>query len=350
MKYPEIEFSEELVRNYTGNITQLGGLRHSVLQGGKSRGCEAVDFTLGSGLAFTVLPERGMDIAWASYRGVPLCYMAKPGVVSSAHYEPAGIDWLRSFFAGMLTTCGLSNVGNPAVERHVELGEVRHGLHGRISNTPAEQLCLREEWKDGKYVMSASGLMREAILHGDHMTLRRSITAALGEKSFTLSDRVSNEGAYEHHLSLLYHINIGYPLLGKNSRVVLNPISTVGPDDDFVICREPSTRAPQLGYAHDLAEGPDGLVYAAVINDELEFGLAISYKKAALPKFNEWKVMSTGEYVIGLEPGTCLPISREKVEEQGEALIIPPGGAYDVSITFTVLDGNDDIGMFMQAL
>ena len=86
-----------------GDISQLAGLKRHELADGKARGVEAVDFWTGSGFTFTVLPGRGMDIAWAAYKGVPVGYISKTGITSPAYYESEGFRWLRNFFGGLLT-------------------------------------------------------------------------------------------------------------------------------------------------------------------------------------------------------------------------------------------------------
>ena len=357
MDSKELNYDERFLLRHTGSISQIGGLKHYYLSGGKAQGVEAVDVDTGAGLSFTVLPGRGMDIAWARYKGVPLAYMSKTGVVSPAYYEAENFNWLRSFFAGLLTTCGMANVGNPCVERHSELGDIRHGLHGRVSNTAAEQVCVKEDWIDGQYDMQISGLMREAMLHGENITLRRNISCRLGDKSFTLQDRIKNEGMYDHHLMLLYHINLGYPLLDKNSRVICksqNLTTTEGRQldegDDYAVCHAPEEHAVQRGYSHDMIADKDGWVRVALVNDELGLGLSIEYEKSKLPAFNQWKMLATGEYVMGLEPGTCLPISREELERRGEALILRSTEEIKPRITFTVLDGAAEIAAFEESV
>ena len=345
-------YDERFLVEHVGSISQIGGLKRYILNDGKSRGVEAVDVTTGGGLSFTVLPGRGMDIAWASYKGTPIAYMSKTGIVSPGYYENEGMNWLRSFFAGLLTTCGLSNVGNPCKEQHEEVGPINHGLHGRISNTEAEQLCCTEEWESGKYLLTVSGKMREAMLHAENISLSRTISCNLGDRSFTLKDIVKNEGMYDHHLMLLYHVNLGYPLLDADSRVIINSKGatatdgTPSADQDFRICHAPVRRAVQRGYSHDLAADKKGLVRVALVNDRLGLGLALEYEKAKLPKFNQWKMLSTGEYVMGLEPGTCLPISREELERRGEVLIINSRETYEIFITFSILDGAAEIAAF----
>lgn len=346
-----MNFDEEFLVSHVGSLSQVAGLKRYILADGKSAGVEAVDVTTGSGLVFTVLPGRGMDIAWASYRGIPFAYMSKTGIVSPAYYESEGMNWLRSFFAGLLTTCGLSNVGNPCTEQHCEIGTIHHGLHGRISNSGAEQVCCTEEWVAGEYRMIVSGKLREAMLHGENITLRRAISCVMGGKAFTLTDTIKNEGMYDHHLMLLYHINVGYPLLDADSRVIIKPnetsISEGIPDkEDFQTCHDPVHRAIQRGYSHDLAADKNGISRIAIVNDRIGFGLSLEYEKTKLPKFNQWKMLSTGEYVMGLEPGTCLPISREELERQGGAFVLKSREQYETSIKFGILDGEAEITAF----
>ena len=36
----------------------------------------------------------------------------------------------------------------------------------------------------------------------------------------------------------------------------------------------------------------------------------MAYDAATLPYLNEWKQMGQGEYVVGLEPGNCIPTGQ----------------------------------------
>ena len=62
---------EDLLQ-YTGNRAQLGGTRHYNLSDGPGLNMRAIDVNTGSGLTYTVLPDRGMDISFASFKGLTL--------------------------------------------------------------------------------------------------------------------------------------------------------------------------------------------------------------------------------------------------------------------------------------
>ena len=77
---------------YIGNLSQIGGCRHYTLSEGWGRGMRAVDINTGSGLHYTVLPDRGMDISLARYKDINLVYQTCNGETHPAFYEQEGLD------------------------------------------------------------------------------------------------------------------------------------------------------------------------------------------------------------------------------------------------------------------
>ena len=189
----------------------------------------------------------------------PISYISKTGVVAPAYYESEGVEWLRSFFAGLLTTCGLSNVGAPCSEDDPVLGTRPYGLHGRISNMAAEQVGVREEWQgEDALLMSVSGCLREACLHGENLTLRRTVSARLGENCLRIHDVVENAGFRARPLMLLYHINLGYPILDDGSRFLcrsrdIRPATELARAElaDYARMSGPVVGAAERVYFHD---------------------------------------------------------------------------------------------------
>lgn len=53
-----------------GLLSQVAGVRLSTLSDGVERGIRMLEFRTGSGLRFTVLVDRAMDIADCDYRGL----------------------------------------------------------------------------------------------------------------------------------------------------------------------------------------------------------------------------------------------------------------------------------------
>lgn len=337
-----------------GNMSQFAYARRAYLEDGRARGMEVIEFNNGSGLCFTVLPGRGMDIANASYKGVPLCHMAKAGLAGAQEYDASGMNWLFNFFAGMVTTCGLSNVGDPCADVDPELGCVEHGLHGRIANTAADNVGYAAAWEtEERFTLHATGRMREARLHAEALTLTRRIHTQMGEKCLFIEDVVENEGFDQRPLMLLYHINPGYPILSENSRIILPTLGHTPGTDAAAHCPDgyndftgPEHNAPQYVYNHTLAADENGFTQCALINTELELGLYVRFDTHTLPRFAQWKRLSQGDYVVGLEPANTRAIGRISAREAGELRFIDPGEKLSFRLEIGVLDGSDEIASF----
>ena len=148
---------KELLK-HVGDISQICGIKYSELKNGVEKGVESLDFRTGTGFGFSVNPTRGMDISFAEYKGKSLCWRSSTKTVSPNFFNPEGYNWLRNFFGGLLTTCGLTYVGHPCEDQGEKLG-----LHGRISNIPASNVCFDEYWKGEEYIMYASGKVLHPI-------------------------------------------------------------------------------------------------------------------------------------------------------------------------------------------
>ena len=151
MKLYGKELTKRELLQYVGDVSQIADAREGVMTAGKSDGVR-------SGLEFTVLPTRGMDISWASYQGKALSFVSKAGVGHPAYFEKDGFGFLRNFFCGLLTTCGLTYFGAPCVDNGEELG-----LHGRISNIPAKDVCVEKFWDGDDYIIRIRGQVRRVV-------------------------------------------------------------------------------------------------------------------------------------------------------------------------------------------
>ncbi len=334
-----------------GDPAQLAFARGSVLADGKADGVRAVEVATGSGLCFTVLPGRGMDISFASWRGKALSFQSGTGITSPAYYEEPGAAWLRTFHAGLLTTCGITNAGTPSVDEGRPFG-----LHGRLANAAAEDLCVEQDWQGDEYEIRVAATVREATAMGENMRLRRSIETRLGAKGFRLRDTVSNRGFEPQPLMLLYHFNYGFPLLSPGARVVGPITGTEARDEEARKDRgvEECLRFPEpvQGYRekvffHVLAADAGGRTFIALVNpdcgDGTPLGIVARWSAKELPFLTEWKMPRRGFYVVGLEPGTVTPIGRGPLREAGGLPLLEGQATYSVTIDFDVLDSAQEI-------
>ncbi|MBI2914968.1 MAG: aldose 1-epimerase family protein [Firmicutes bacterium] len=345
---------EELLR-YVGDPIQLGGVRRHTLSDGNQAGVEVAQFRTGSGLEFDVLLGRAMDISAAFYKGSSLCWRSATGDVAAPYFEPEGLGWLRTFFGGLVVTCGLDQVGAPCVDRGQPLG-----LHGRISTTPAANTWVDAGWDGDDYVMWAQGRMRQATVFGENISLTRKIWARLGESRFFMEDTVENLSFDPAEHMFLYHINLGFPVVSDGS-VLIAPSKTVTPRDaeaeqgkeDYWRFTAPVHGFKEKCYFHEMAADEAGKVTVAVANEEYAggrgLGVYVRYDKTELPWFTEWKMMGEGVYVVGVEPANCCVLGRAWQREHGSLQVLGPREKREYRVEIGVLDGRAGIEELKRA-
>lgn len=201
--------------NKLSHPAQLGGIETSVLDNGPGRGTRIAWVNTGTGLRYKVVIDRAMDIADAFYNQHSLSWLSHGGVTSPQPFSNQSTGWLRTFGGGLLTTCGLTHVGGPETDEHGA-----RGLHGRISNTPAELLSIIQPAPEaGRLEMSIKGRMLQTQVFGPTLELKRTISGTLGQATITLRDEVTNLGNTEAPHMLLYHVNFGWPLVNEGTRI-----------------------------------------------------------------------------------------------------------------------------------
>ena len=300
------EYTKSELRKRVGDISQLGGAQEFTYTSGKANGTKAIEVKNGSGLRFVILPGRGMDIAYAEFQGVPFSYISKTGIVEAAHYDEP--DFLRSFTAGLLTTCGLTYMGALCEDQGQKLG-----AHGRIANLPAFDVGIVQEWREDDYVIEVRGKVREAAVFGENMVLTRTITTKFGDNRIYIHDEIENEGFTETPLMVLYHMNFGFPLI-SSSTVLSTNCENTRPRDEVAkpgvnsACNfsEPIPNYREQVFYRDAVENS----FAKLENPDLGLAVKVEFSGDELPYLIEWKQMGEQEYVVGLEPATYPPDGR----------------------------------------
>lgn len=323
-------------------MEQLAFIRPVEYLEGRAGGLRAFDVQNGP-LRFQVLADKAMDVGQMSYKGVNFTFLSKPGLQGRSPYDTRGLEAQRSIMGGLFFTAGLENICAPCV-----IDGKEYPMHGRIRTTPAVHLSSDAEWEDGAYVLRMSGESREAELFGENMILRRTIETRYGESSITITDEIENQSFRPEPLLLLYHINIGYPLLDEGTELLLPTRSVTardkngaGHEDRWNVMDAPKDNEPEYVFIHEPVPSPDGTVTAAVLNETLGLGLKLTYTAASLPRFMEWKSDASGDYVLGLEPANASVYGRLRHAEAGKTLA--PFEKEFTKLTFTVLDGADAV-------
>lgn len=307
------------IHSYVGREDQVYGVREVRLVGGKGDGMRLYQIRNGSGLEVTVSLDRCADLSEVRFKGINVGYFSPCGYVAPAYYDKEGAGFLKSFTAGFLTTCGLTCVGSPCTDEGEALP-----LHGTIANTPCEQAS----WRIANDTISVKAVIRDASLFSHGLELEREYRIPLFENRLILQDVVKNIGNREAPLQMLYHCNIGYPMLSEHTLLSI-PSINVKPRNEhaaegmkaWMKMEKPQHGYEEMCYYHEM----HGDTVVKVSQPDLHIGVELCYDAKDLPCFTEWKMMGEGEYVLGIEPGNTYPDGRDVIRKQGKLEYLHPG-------------------------
>ena len=339
-------------KNKISNHSQLGGIETSVLDNGPGKGVRIAWVNTGTGLRYKIILDRGMDVADAFFNAYSLAWIGHAGVVKPQPFSNQGIDWLRTFAGGLLTTCGISHIGGPEID---ETGS--RGLHGNHSNTPAEIIAIQQpDPVKGKLDMSITGIVRETTTFGPSLELKRTISGTLGESYLKIHDEIINVGNTPAPHMLLYHINCGYPLIDQGTDIVWkgdwksmdkDPNNRIfNASNNFKKC--PAPMDEHSGFGEDVAfitplTDSTGSCVCGFVNQQLGLGLSIKFNTYQLPWLINWQHWGKGEYVTALEPATNPPIGQAKARNSGTLINLAPGEKRNYDLELQVITQTDEL-------
>jgi len=350
------KYSKTELLKKVGDISQLGGIKSYEFSDGMAKNLRAVDIKSPSGIEMTVVLDRAMDISSLSYKNIPISWRSATREASAVYYESKGLEWLRTFFGGLLTTCGLTYFGPPSVDNGEELG-----LHGRITNLPAGNVFADGKWENDNYVMWVQGKTREVKPFGEKLELSRKISTYMDKPVIIIEDIVENIGFKEYPLMILYHLNFGFPLLDSTTKVFLPKSVTIPKNEpakkalnDFNKFSDPIDNFEEHLFLHDIEPDKEGNCHAALINSEFNngegLGVSIKFNKNNLPNLLQWKQVASGEYVCGFEPSNSLLGGRETEKKNNNVRFIKPGEKIDFKIEINILNSKKDIESYINNL
>ena len=338
-----------------GRLEQLAGVRAVTLADGSERGVRVLEFRTGTGFAFDVIVDRAFDIGRCEFAGMALAWQSPVGFSGPWYYEPGGLGFMRSFGGGLLTTCGLDHAlfmaRDTAEQYHYPPKPYEdYGLHGRVSNRPAKLIGYGERWDGDECVLWATGEVVQASVFGEQLLLRRSIESRVGESRLRIRDEVENIGHSLTPHMLLYHVNLGWPVVDEGAELAVpaTRVSVRGTDEveGYRRMHGPRRNFVEQAFEHELAGEADGSVPVAVVNRELQLGAYEVFNHRQLPHHFLWRMLGEGTYVVGIEPCTNRIEGRLDARVRAELIELEPGERRGYDLELGALVGPEEIDAF----
>lgn len=346
---------EELLAR-VGRLEQVAGVRLVSLGDGLGRDVRVLEFRTGSGFSFDVIVDRSFDVGRCELGGRPLNWQSNPGIVGPWYYEAEGLGWFRAWGGGMVVTVGLDHLGlggeDTAEEfhqTHVVKNQVL-GLHGRVGGLPARLVGYGERWDGDECVLWAEGEVLQSAVFGEHLLLRRRIETRVGASSFTIHDEVVNVGHADVVHMLLYHCNVGFPIIDEGSELLVPSARTTTdygvPIEGYRTLTAPIPDFTEACFEHELVAEPNGTVPVGVVNRRIGLGVYQVFHIDQLPHHTVWRMMGEDTYAMGLEPATNRDAGRWDARERGELIILPRGQSRRYDLEIGALSGEDELREF----
>jgi hypothetical protein len=316
-----------------GHPDQLAVARESV--SGQERGHpqRAIDLAVMGGLSVRLLPDRGLDVTAAWWAGIPLAWVSRVGEVRGRPTDAPG-DWIQAFGGGLVTTCGLQNVGSPSEG---------HGQHGRFSSTSAGDVRVERRSVDGELELSVSGRVVESDALDAYLECRRTVTTRTGTAQLAVTDVVTNHGITPVAAPMLYHVNLGAPVWTPGARVeVEGRTSTVPRDADaeaalagWDVAPAPEPDGRERVFEHLFADDSAPQRRVRVVNDRLRVAVTVAWDAVSMPRVHQWVHPRSGVYVLGVEPANCSVRGRGADRAEGRLPELAPGASRTTSLVVT---------------
>lgn len=328
-----------------GRLDQVAGVCAYRFDDGRAQGVRAFDVRSGAGLRFISVADRALDVCALECNGIPLVWHGPGGVAAPQYYQPADNgSFEQNFFGGLFTTCGLGNFGPGGTD---DFGTF--GMHGRVNHLPARNVTSRASWKGDDCFYELCGTIDEAQMFGANFSLERRLRVELGTNRLTVNDVVTNRGGTRRPHMILYHCNMGFPLLDADASLEVSHRSMRARDEAAQRGLErwnrggqPDAQFAEQVFIHEPAACDDGLARAMMVNRTLgnQGGMALvtTYDPAQLPALFTWRMLGTTTYVMGIEPANSPTIEgRIQAGVDGTLPFLDPDESRSYDLSFEVL-------------
>ncbi|MEM7457560.1 MAG: aldose 1-epimerase family protein [Planctomycetota bacterium] len=318
------------------------------LHGGLQEGVELIEVDNGK-LKFSVIPTRGMSVYRIASDELTLGWDSPvEQIVHPSHVDlndHGGLGWLTGFNEFMVR-CGVSFAGHPGEDDGKMLT-----LHGRIGNIPASEVIVSID-EAAPHRIRVRGKVEERMFKFGVFELWTEVSTIPCSNTVMFQDTLINRSDYAQEYQIIYHTNIGRPLLQEDAKFVA-PVKSLSPFDDYAAndldsyqtYLGPTENYGEQVYCLELNADEYGIATVMLHNAAGTQGMAMSYAVESLPYFTLWKNTDTESdgYVTGLEPGTGFPYNRSVERPEGRVPTLDPGASVEFKMEVTLLPDSESV-------
>ena len=271
-------------------------VQQTCLMGGKQTGSRLITLTVGDSVV-RVVPTRGMAVLDVVRNGVrfgwdsPVKEVVHPSFVNQE--ASGGLGWLDGFNE-MIVRCGYQWAGHPGQD-----GDEFLTLHGRIQNTPADEVILEVE-QVPPYRVTLRGRVDEKRFKFTNFELQTALSLTPDEPYLLVEDTLTNKGSYPREYQAIYHNNFAQPILEDGAQLHV-PMAELSPFNDYAAgglsdwnqMPAPTQDFDEMVFNIRPISDEKGFSHALLHNANASCGIEVSYQTDTLPVLTIWKNTDT---------------------------------------------------------
>lgn len=341
----------EFLRSVYSSPDAYSSARLVTLGDGVERGVRVVELRTACGLDVEIVVDRGGDIGRLALNGKTFSWHAPHGMRAPWLLNPAnddGFGFLRGF-NGFLNTCGLDHIRQPDRDDLDDAtmsasSQANYPLHGSGTFDPARLIGYGLEDNTPEPYLWCHLERIESMTMRSALRLRRKFHLPLWGRSISIKDEVVNVGHGLASHMMLYHFNVGYPLVAPGTRLSIEngiEVWQSEPHDSLSVFPEPLE--PQAGEL-SIFELSGNTAKFKILNESIGCGMDFTLDTAGLPYVQLLRMTSPSQYGVGIEPCTTRARSRQAARDIDELAVLKPGDCREYAVDIEVFENSSSTG------
>ncbi|MDN4477344.1 DUF4432 family protein [Demequina sp. SYSU T00039] len=321
----ESSASSLLSEGFASRPDALAEIREQVGDPRSGPGARSYRVTMLGGVSVEILPERGLDLGSLWFDNVPYAWRSALGPRGGSR-DPRGEGWIGRFGGGALATCGFDNIG-PARDGF--------GLHGSHHLTPAEDVAVGRT-PDGDVLVT--GVIDSASVFGRQVEVRREIRVRAGAPRVEVRDTVVNRGVVPAAIPVLYHVNLGAPLVLPGTTVAVDAATHEPRDPEAAVVPwsvypEPSDAVGESVWEHAGLVADAAGVARARVTSPTGRTATVEWRASEQPRCVQWIYPTRGGWALGIEPTNAPLFGPDRTGPHAGAPMLGPGEGTTMGVT-----------------
>lgn len=186
-----------------------------------------------------------------------------------------------------------------------------------------------------------SGTIEDVSMFERRIVVRRTVETRTGSARVVLRDVVENHGWAATAVPVLYHVNLGAPLVRPGTRVLSRCLRRQEREPapwvpDATLPPEPSDGPEEAVWEHVGPHSDDGWARVEVGHPDDDVSAVVRWSTGTLPRLYQWVWPARRGWGLGIEPSNAALFGPEQQVEGSGAPLLDAGESMITEVSVTL--------------